>query len=532
MDLKLQYKDMLDKLKFNNFITDEGRFNPNSKKMFKNNTILLNEIIKITSFLPIDTDIKERFYCISNEIYSVPECVECQTAVKYNVDKKRYNEFCTIECAINSKERLNRIQKTNLEKYGYPCSLQNNSIYKKARKTMIKKYGHEFSVHSKEIEGKRKKTCFEKYGNENPSKNKEVIKKIKTTTKTKYGVENYAQINIPPDVLDKLNDKSWLEFQHITRKLSQKDISQELGVTQAAICLYFKKHNITTKQFKESSGQREVKKYLESIYDETILSNKKNIIPRTEIDIFLPNNNLAIEYNGIYWHSEKNGKDKNYHVTKLRECEKNNIRLITILDIEWLYKKEIVKSIISGVLNNSTKIMASMCRVKHIERAEADLFLEQNHIKGASNSVINIGLIFNNDIVCLMYLNKTNIGFNLLGYSSRIFTDVVGGCELLFSFFVDEYKPSIIYSLSDNRWIDDIFLNILEFKLVKNEDPKCMYFRCNNVNELLSEDLFQTQNLENILNIYNPNLSEWQNIKNNNYNRIYDCGWKKWEWIK
>jgi len=83
-------------------------------------------------------------------------------------------------------------------------------------------------------------------------------------------------------------------------------------------------------------------------------TNVKNILDDgTELDIFIPSHNLAIEYNGLYWHSENSGKkNRNYHLNKTLECQKKNIILIHIFEDEWNnpIKKNIWKSIIKNKL--------------------------------------------------------------------------------------------------------------------------------------------------------------------------------------
>ena len=75
------------------------------------------------------------------------------------------------------------------------------------------------------------------------------------------------------------------------------------------------------------------------------LQRVRNIIHPYELDIYIPSKKIAIEYNGLIWHSEKfKGKVFNYHLNKTENCEKIGIRLIHIFEDEWNEKKEIIKS--------------------------------------------------------------------------------------------------------------------------------------------------------------------------------------------
>jgi len=67
--------------------------------------------------------------------------------------------------------------------------------------------------------------------------------------------------------------------------------------------------------------------------DKTILNNKNK-----EVGIYLPEYKIGIEFNGLYWHSELY-KEKNYHLNKTEECEKQGVELIHIFEDERIYKK-------------------------------------------------------------------------------------------------------------------------------------------------------------------------------------------------
>ena len=66
-----------------------------------------------------------------------------------------------------------------------------------------------------------------------------------------------------------------------------------------------------------------------------IIQNDREILNGKELDILIPSQNTAIEYNGVYYHSDK-FKDKNSHLIKIKECEKKGIRLIHIWESDWI----------------------------------------------------------------------------------------------------------------------------------------------------------------------------------------------------
>ena len=128
--------------------------------------------------------------------------------------------------------------------------------------------------------------------------------------------------------------------------------------------------------------QLEIEEFLKSL-NISFLKNKRDIIKPLELDIYIPENNFAIEINGNYFHSEIGGdKNKYYHITKSQLCNDKKIKLIHIFEDEWLLKKEIVKSIILKNLNliAPQKICARECVLKEISNEEKISFLNNNHI--------------------------------------------------------------------------------------------------------------------------------------------------------
>ena len=123
-----------------------------------------------------------------------------------------------------------------------------------------------------------------------------------------------------------------------------------------------------------------------------------------ELDLVLPNNNTAIEFNGVYWHNELYC-DKNYHLHKTRLCEDKGIELIHVFEDEWSFKQEIVLSIIKNKLNlTPNRVYARKCEIKEIPPKKYKDFCEQNHIQGYVSAKIKLGLFYDGELVSIMSL--------------------------------------------------------------------------------------------------------------------------------
>lgn len=237
----------------------------------------------------------------------------------------------------------------------------------------------------------------------------------------------------------------------------------------------------------KSKEETELLTFIHSIYQGEIQNNVRGMIKNREIDIYLPELKIAIEYNGLYWHSEKNGKMKEYHLDKLQKCQLKNIRLIQIFSDEWINKQDIVKSKIKNILNlEKNKIYARKCIIKKITPSDKNLFLEQHHIQGKCNSGISLGLYHKDELVAVMTFQKprTAIGrtknnieksYELVRFASKY--NIIGGASKLLSFFIKNYHPNHIYSYSDNRWTDpnnNMYLKI-GFKISSYSPPNYFY---------------------------------------------------------
>jgi hypothetical protein len=134
------------------------------------------------------------------------------------------------------------------------------------------------------------------------------------------------------------------------------DIAKITNVHVQTVFKYLNYHGITTPY--KSSEENEIVRFLKNNNITNIVRNSRSILPsKKELDIFLPDYNIAIEYNGIYWHHEDvQTITKDYHYNKFQECLDNNIRLITVFSSFWKSKKKIVENIILKQIRNIFKL--------------------------------------------------------------------------------------------------------------------------------------------------------------------------------
>lgn len=256
----------------------------------------------------------------------------------------------------------------------------------------------------------------------------------------------------------------------------------------------------------------------------------REILEGKELDIYIPSKNLAIEYNGLYWHSDK-FKDKDYHLNKTLQCKEKGIQLIHIFEDEWLFKKDIVKSRLNNLLGQSEKLYARNCEIKEVLTKDKSNFLDQNHIQGKVGSEINLGLYYNNKLVSIMTFGKLrkNLGsehkdgsYELLRFCNKLNTTVIGGASKLITYFKKNYNWKEVVSYADMRWSNGNLYNQLGFKESHISEPN--YFYTSQNKSVEREPRFKYRKDILVSQGYDASKTEKQIMEERGYNRIYDCG--------
>ncbi len=302
--------------------------------------------------------------------------------------------------------------------------------------------------------------------------------------------------------------------------------------------LYYFRHRRTnkccpycTENSSISNFEKEVKEFVSSITNGNMLSNDRTLLNGLEVDIYFPEHHLAIECDGVFWHSEMNGKkDNQYHINKTKLLEDLNIQLIHIFDNEWNHKQPIVKSILRsklGVLSGS--IYARKCEIVEVPVKEKGKFLTDNHIQGNDKSHVKLGLKYENELVAVMTFVKSrfNKGFDweISRYCNKLDHHVIGGMSRLLKHFRKLHSGSII-TYADRRYsYKNNVYSSSGFELLHISKPNYFYFKVMGGSDIITHrQTFQKHKLKMKLDQYDSNLTEWENMKMNGYDRIWDCG--------
>jgi len=282
------------------------------------------------------------------------------------------------------------------------------------------------------------------------------------------------------------------------------------------------------KSFQVSRGEKEVLEVIKNMNID-VLENNRTLI-NSELDIVIPSKKIAIEYCGLYWHSELQGKNQNYHLKKLEKCESIGMRLITIFEDEWLVKKDIIEKRLKHILGLSqNNIGARKCEIQEIEGIQAKPFVNLYHIQGNLPSLIKLGAFYNSELVSVMTFSKLSISkgsisqpdiYEISRFCSNV--PVVGIAGKFISYFTKTYKPKHIITFADRRWDTGEVYEKIGFKKIGYTKPNYWYFQTNT--KKYHRFNFRKNVLDKKLEIFDPEKSEWENMKNNGWDRIWDCG--------
>jgi len=402
---------------------------------------------------------------------------------------------------INGQSILTISKKHNCSRKVIERILKENNVDKRtqseAQKTKRKNYYNSFKL----------SPLNNDFSIENIQKTFNVCKQTAINIRKLHNITDHiGHKPLPIDTITELNHG---------KKMTATEIAKIYNVNYGTVIKQLNKSGVGFKNNHYSALEKELENFLIKENIEYV-KNTRTLIPPLEIDFYLPNHNLAIELNGIYWHSELQGKNKQYHVNKTNRCEELNIQLLHFWDSEWLCKQEIVESMILSKVGKTRRIHARKCVKQPISSKEANEFIISNHIQGQCGSKEQYGLFYESDLVAVMTfgLSRFKKGeYELLRYCSKTGVTVVGGASRLLSCV---QKPLVTYA--NRRYSNGNMYSKLGFKKTHISLPN--YFYTRDYKTIVSRHKFQKHKIQNC----DKNLTEWENMQIQGYDRIWDCG--------
>ena len=456
---------------------------------------------------------------------------------------------------------------SNLEKYGAPNPQQNSAVRAKTAATNTDKYGvdtvlraaspkrthinHALKTNSSTRLEKTHATMLARYNVSNPSQIDGISEKKKQTYQTnwgsdhfmksdqgrdlylssirsKYNIDNIKQRHLHQDTIEILQNPE--KFKSLAVGKTLKEIADLLGInmTTAGKKVHeFGLADVVVYRPAISAGHAEMGAWLTDIGVSHINNDRTQISPK-ELDIWIPQCNLAIEYCGVYWHGEICGKKaRGDHKLKYDQCRTKGIDLITVYEPEWINQKNAVKNLILNRLKKFKKLYsARMLAVIQMDSHKLIEFYTENHMQGPINGY-SLALVddANNTVHAAATFGSNrfdNHGWELYRFASS--GSIPGAFSKLLSSFCKSHNPASVTSYVNHRFNAGTVYHLCGFRYT---GTTLGYQYVDRHGQLHHRQHFQKHKLIQQFDA-DPLLTEWQIMQDLGYDRIWDCGQSKY----
>lgn len=538
------------------------------------------EVIKCLE--PIEGKSKaHKLYNFINDFTNTPKCLQCgKKPQRFISITEGYHDTCCKKCSllytygVDNPAKLDsvkeKMKQTNQERYGGNAPICSDKIKDKMKSTMQERYGTDHALQSTEVYEKYKQTMQERHNCNTPMQSDTLKDRFKQSMIDKHGVEHPMHLaEVKEKVLESRKDHMDEIYQKIsiTRKRNFVDKMKTLLKRDNIDCLFdiedyigvrdhgnrtdyerypfhcrtcdtkfediFMKNLPTCPTCNPTTfmkPQNELVEFLKGLGITNIKTNNRTVIKPYEIDIYLPDYDLAIEYNGLYWHSEVNHKHSTYHLHKTNLCNEAGIRLIHLFEDEWIYKRQIVKNRIKSILGMNNKLYARKCTIREITAPIKNKFLDKYHIQGQDKAHIKLGAFYKDRLVGIMTFAKPRIAlgnkakqgsYELSRFCTMGSFNIIGLGSKFLKHFKTNYEYSEITTYCDLRWNTGESYPLMGFEYSHSSKPNYWYCKGQKREHRFK---YRKSQLSKLLSNFDESLTEMKNMKNHNFTVIWDCG--------
>ena len=427
-----------------------------------------------------------KLYLLRNNLDQVPVCKACNKTLMFHSPSCSYRTYCSAKCSANCKSTIDKRRGTNLEKYGTINVLTKDRSAR--QKNAFKQTYNDFSRFATKVVPSFDVNTFEGKCN-----------------KTEYDW-HCVRCNVP------------------FKRLFVPYLQRWPKCPKCDGCF--------------TDIEDKIKFFLQTTQFQTRFHYRK-IIKHHEVDFFIPELQVAIETNGLFYHTERFFPDKNYHNNKTNLCLEKGVKLIQIFSDEINLNPKACFGRLKAILGLNKRLNGRQCYIEQISTSVCAKFLNKYHTQGADKSNIKYGLFYKNRLVCAMTFCKLR---KVLGSSSQENSwelsrfvsmygfNVRGGFQKLFKRFVSEHKPKLLISYCDKRWTPDPHKSVYAtagFQYVHTSRPN--YWYVGKSPKRLHRANFQKHMLLAKHPQFNKNFTETQIMKELGYSRLWDCGHHKFQ---
>lgn len=408
----------------------------------------------------------------ANKVLDKDCCINCRFKKRAEVYQLKHG----VDNPSKKPEVKEKIRKANSKR------LKSKEFKEQYKQTMLEKYGVEHPMHSQELKEKQSNTVKEKYGVKNISQlpeNRSIAVKNIIKTKIKNGsIQLYQGQTLP-----KIADDTGFSHSHFRKLVHKYGLDKAMTLTPKETCI-------------------------ERTFKEWFIKENINYISQYKVenriaDFYLPDFEVIIEADGLYWHSDASDRMyKSYHKEKRDIYLLNGYHPFFFRQHEIDNQFHIIKSIILNKMNKSNKIGARKCVVEEIDYNIGQQFLMDNHLMGRGKGKF-VGLKYDNELVSLISIKRIKGGYEISRFCNKVGISVIGGLSRLLKYI--NVKP--LTTFIDLRYGSGEYLSTLGFTYK---------------NTYLSFKWTDGQNVFNRMKF--PGKSGYDK----GLYRLWDCGQAKW----
>lgn len=446
------------------------------------------EVLRLTAFLDDvyhDVSFAQRIWHLKHDSLNIQTCPVCSTPIGWDGRHRRYARFCSSRCwsvQVKSDEEQQKRKQKTLERFG------------------VEEYGLSDEYRTKmeaSVKARRRKQNERFY---------------------KMSLDRYTGLDDVEYVGYKGTQQSPRRYIHTFRckKCNNefdiwnfKTYRIERGLPLCPICNV--KHGTT------SLAEKQLVDFVRSVYDGRIEENTKTVIPPQELDVYLPDLNLALEYNGLWFHSSLFLPD-NYRRDKTDRCQDKGIRLIHVFEDDWTYRRAIMEDILRTAIypRHRQSVYARQCSIETLDLQQTNEFLEKNHLQGGVlTQTVAYGLVFDDTLVALASFVRYRDSYVLQRYPVLLEHSVVGGLSRLLCHFTKQHSPRKIVTYSDRSIFTGDIYRRCGFHPVRVSRPQFTFLDVEQHRRLPKQVLRR--------------LGNGYRRQDDPFPRVYNCGLVTWE---
>jgi hypothetical protein len=453
-----------------------------------------------------------------------------------------------VEYSGASEERREKAEATNLARYGAKNVFASEQIKRqirektraehgvdhisqssahqaKMRQAITEKYGVEYISQHPDFRATVAATNTQRYGGVAPACSPDVTAKMRATMNERYG-GHYGHLHIEPE--RRIVDEADFRARFTGRRAAE--IAEETGYDKSLIYRYAEQWSVELDH--AYTDRRGAENALAARLEAEGLSferNRRLLVPtgaggdrrrHQEIDIYFAAHKFGIELCGGFWHSDANGRTKNYHKEKMELAHAAGIDLIQIFEDEWVNHLEaVISSILHRIGISKNRVFARKCILTQVSFADASVFYDRYHVFGAVAATVHFGLTYEQALVACMSFTRRGEGhWELVRYATSQL--VVGGASRLLNVFEHQYEWTTIVSFADLRWSQGRLYYTLGFTLDQILPPDYSY--------VIGDQRVHKFNLRKTSKRFakyaGSGLTERQMAEAENIPRVYDAG--------